>query len=61
LERTVTWFDTPEAAEEADRIHYANLTPQQRLDELVILLNEVGKWNERKLVRTAQVLDVPRS
>ncbi len=60
LKRCVTWFDTPEAAEEADVAHYANMSPQERLDEMLKLLNEVGHWNERRLVRTAQLLEVPR-
>jgi len=57
----VTWFDSPEAADEADGVHYASLSPQERLDEMVKLLNEVGKWNEQRLIRTAQLLEVPRS
>jgi predicted Fe-S protein YdhL (DUF1289 family) len=61
MERKVTWFDSPEAAEEADRLRYASLTPQERLDEMVALLNRWGKWNERRLERVARFVEVPRS
>jgi len=46
VERKVTWFDSPEEVEEADRRHYANMTPHERMDEMVSLLNRWGKWNE---------------
>ena len=61
VERKVTWFDSPEEAEEADRLHYANMTPQERLDEMVALLNRWGKWNERRLERVARFVELPPS
>jgi hypothetical protein len=59
IERKLTWFDSPEEAEEAVRQHYRQMTPKQRMDEMVELLNRWGKWNERRLERIYQVIDVP--
>jgi len=56
----VTWFDTPEEADRLTTAHYAEMTPQERLDEMVKFLNEFGNWNERRLVRTARLLDIPK-
>lgn len=58
--RKVTWFDSPEAAEREVDAYYASLTPQERLDEMVRLLNEVGHWNERRLERVVEFIEVPR-
>lgn len=61
MERIVTWFDSPEKAEEALRKHYRSMTPQKRLDEMVELLNRWGGWNERRLERVARFVELPRS
>lgn len=59
MKRKVTWYDDPEVAE-ADIIeHYRKLTPQQRLDEMMELLNKFGGWNERRLERVAQFIEIP--
>lgn len=50
---------SPEDAEEMVWKHYSQMLPQERLDELVLLLNNWGKWHERRLERTAQVLTIP--
>lgn len=57
IERKITRFDNPAEAEEAVRLHYASMTPQQRLDEMVAMLNRWGKWNERGLERVARFVD----
>jgi len=59
MERRITFIGTPEEADAADREHYAKMTPQERLDEMIELLNKWGHWNERRLERIVQVLDVP--
>jgi hypothetical protein len=57
--RRVTWFDSPEAADQVDTRYYLGLSPQQKLDHLINLLNEVGRWNEQRLVRTAEFVEIP--
>ena len=56
IKRRITWYDDPDAAEDDVREHYRQMTPQQRLDEMVGLLNRVGKWNERRLTRVARLI-----
>jgi hypothetical protein len=60
MERRVTWFNGPEEADAADKAHYAAMTPQQRLDEMVELLNRWGGWNERRLERVARFIEISR-
>ena len=57
MDRIVTWFDSPAESDEAIDRHYASLTGQERLDEMVEFLNRWGGWHERRLVRTAEVLE----
>jgi hypothetical protein len=59
MHRKVTWYEDPSDAERDDRAYYAALTPQQRLDAMVDLLNRWGKWNERRLKRVARFVEVP--
>ena len=59
IERKVTWYDDPDEADAAVREHYENMTPQERLDEMVEMLNRWGKWNERRIVRVAQIIEIP--
>ena len=59
VERTVTWFETPEDADQADILHYSRMTSQEKLDEMVRLLNEFGKWNEQRLNRIVRFVEVP--
>ena len=56
IERRITWYDDPDVAETDVGEHYRRMTPQQRLDEMVELLNRVGKWNERRLTRVARLI-----
>lgn len=58
MERTVTIFDDPEQAERELDLHYAAMTPDDRLREMVDLLNRWGGWNERRLERVAHFVDV---
>jgi hypothetical protein len=60
IARTITWFDSPADADAADRTHYAEMTPQERLNEMVELLDRWGNWHERRLDRVARIVDVPR-
>lgn len=53
------WFSDPRDADDAIRMHYEAMTPQQRLDEMVELLNKWGKWNERRLARVARIIKIP--
>jgi hypothetical protein len=59
--RQVRIFEDPAEAEAEVDAYYESLTPQQRLDEMVRLCNEWGKWNERRLERVATVIDLTRS
>jgi hypothetical protein len=56
IERRIRWYDDPDVAEADIREHYRCMTPQARLDEMVELLNLVGKWNERRLTRVARLI-----
>ena len=56
IERRITWYENPEDADADLCDHYRKMTSQQRLDEMVELLNRVGKWNERRLTRTARLI-----
>jgi hypothetical protein len=59
MEKSIEWFDSPdEASDRLDR-YYETLTPQQRLDEMIALLNNWGKWKERRLERVAQFIQLP--
>ena len=58
IERRITWYENPDAAEADVREHYRRMTPQERLDEMVGLLNRVGKWNERRLTRVARLIEL---
>lgn len=61
IARTFQVFDDPQKADEQISDYYRSLTPQQRLDEMVQLLNRWGQWNERRLERVATIIEVPRS
>jgi len=56
IERRITWYDDSDVARADVQEHYRNMTPQARLDEMVDLLNRVGKWSERRLTRVARLI-----
>ena len=57
VEKTVAKFRSFEEAEQADREFYRNLTPQERLDILLELLNHAP---EQRLERVYRVTKLPR-
>ena len=61
IERKITYFDSLEEAERAVDEHYAAMTPQQRLDEMIEMLNRWGHWHERRLERVARFVEISGS
>ena len=57
VEKTVAKFRSFEEAEKADRDFYKNLTPQERLEILLDLLNHAP---EQRLERVYRVTKLPR-
>jgi hypothetical protein len=60
VDKDAVWIGTPEEAEELDRARYAAMTPQERLNAMIELNNRWGKWNERRLERIFEFIEVPR-
>lgn len=59
MEKSLKIFSDMEEAERDDREFYGSMTPQERLDYLVDLLNRWGKLNERRLERVIEIVENP--
>ena len=60
MKREATWFKGPEDAEQAMRDRERTLSQAERMAEYVEFLNSWG-WNERRLTRVAEFIELPRS
>lgn len=54
MEKTVTKFRTFEAAEKADRDFYRKLTPQERLEILLQLINHAPEQRLERVYRVTK-------
>jgi hypothetical protein len=55
MERTVAKFTSHEAAEQADRDYYRSLTPQQRIEILLELIEQARPHNDASSERLERV------
>jgi hypothetical protein len=58
MERTIQRFETFEEADQADRDHWASLTPEQRIEALESIRRDAWKVTGERLGRLPRVVRV---
>jgi hypothetical protein len=59
MKKVVTIYDSSEMAEKATQVYWASQTSKQRLEAMFTIRHQWVKENERRILRTYQIIEIP--